>query len=80
MSEIHTTDIREAGWPMTLAGLVYETRAGAGMTQAQLAAALETSQSAVAAWENGSRAPTVEALERVARACGKRLHISIDVD
>jgi transcriptional regulator with XRE-family HTH domain len=36
-----------------------------------------TSQSAVAAWENGARTPGIDALERLAAACGKRLHITI---
>jgi DNA-binding XRE family transcriptional regulator len=61
---------REAGWAMDLAELVYTTRTKAGLTQTELAAAMGTSQSAVAAWENGARTPGVETLERLARACG----------
>jgi DNA-binding transcriptional regulator YiaG len=75
--EIYDTAYAEAGWAMELAELVCSTRTQAGLTQAQLARAMGTSQSAVAAWENGARVPTVEALERLARACGKLLHISI---
>lgn len=75
--ELYTTAYAEAGWAMQLAELVYKTRTEAGLTQAQLAHAMGTSQSAVAAWENGARVPGVEELERLARACGKHLHITI---
>lgn len=67
----------DAGRAMDLAELVYTARTAAGLTQAQLAEAMGTSQSAVAAWENGARTPGIEALERLAAACGKRLHITI---
>ncbi|BBZ28815.1 hypothetical protein MMAD_31100 [Mycolicibacterium madagascariense] len=67
----------DAGRAMDLAELVYTARTGAGLTQTQLAAAMKTSQSAVAAWENGARMPGIEARERLAAACGKRLHITI---
>lgn len=67
----------DAGRAMDLAELVYAARTGAGLTQTQLAAAMGTSQSAVAAWENGARTPGINALERLAAACGKRLHITI---
>ena len=50
------------------------------MNQAQLAAALGTSPEAVAAWESGADVPRVDVHERLAQACGKRLHIRIDVD
>lgn len=67
----------DAGRAMDLAELVYAARTEAGLTQTQLAAAMGTSQSAVAAWENGARTPGIDALERLAAACGKRLHIAI---
>lgn len=67
----------DAGRAMDLAELVYTARTDAGLTQTQLAAAMGTSQSAVAAWENGARTPGIDALERLAAACGKRLHIAI---
>lgn len=67
----------EAGWAMEIAELVYRTRTESGFTQSQLAAAMGTSQSAVAAWENGARVPGIETLERVAQACGKQLRITI---
>lgn len=67
----------DAGRAMDLAELVYTARTEAGLTQTQLAEAMGTSQSAVAAWENGARTPGIDALERLAAACGKRLHIAI---
>jgi ribosome-binding protein aMBF1 (putative translation factor) len=67
----------DAGRAMDLAELVYTARTDAGLTQTQLAAAMGTSQSAVAAWENGARTPGIDALERLAAACGKRLRIAI---
>jgi len=66
-----------AGRAMDLAALVYAARTETRLTQTQLAAAMGTSQSAVAAWENGARTPGIDALERLAQACGKRLHITI---
>jgi len=75
--EVYDHAYHDAGRAMDLAELVYNTRAEAGLTQNQLAAAMGTSQSAIAAWENGARTPGVDALERLAKACGKRLHITI---
>lgn len=67
----------DAGRAMDLAELVYATRTEAGLTQTQLAEAMGTSQSAVAAWENGARNPGIDALDRLAAACGKCLRIAI---
>lgn len=76
--QFYDSAYRDAGWSTNLAQLVYITRVGAELTQAELAAAMGTSQSAVAAWESGARTPGVETLERLATACGKHLHISIE--
>jgi transcriptional regulator with XRE-family HTH domain len=73
-------EIHEAGLSLDLPDLIFETRAGAGLNQAQLAEALGTSREAVAAWESGTEVPRVDVLERLAQVCGKRLHIRIDVD
>lgn len=73
-------DIHEAGLALTLSDLVFETRAGADMTQAELAAALGMDRETIAAWESGEAVPRVDELERVAQVCGKRLHIRIDAD
>ncbi len=73
-------DIHEAGLSLDLPDLIFETRVGAGMNQAQLAEALGVSREVVAAWESGAEVPRVDMLERLAQVCGKRLHIRIDVD
>ncbi len=73
-------DIHEAGLALDLPDLIFETRAGAGMNQGQLAEALGISRELVAAWERGTEVPRVDELERLAQVCGKRLHIRIDVD
>lgn len=80
MAERESMDIHEAGLSLDLSDLVFETRIGANLTQAELATALGTSQDAVAAWESGAEAPRVDELAKLARVCGKRLHIRIDVD
>ncbi|HTM84447.1 MAG TPA: helix-turn-helix transcriptional regulator [Mycobacterium sp.] len=77
--EFYDSAYRDAGWSTNLGQLVYVTRAGAGLTQTDLATAMGTSQSAIAAWESGARTPGVETLDRLARACGKRLHVSIEM-
>jgi ribosome-binding protein aMBF1 (putative translation factor) len=67
-----------AGLAMELAETVYRARETAGLTQTELARRMGTTQSAIAAIESGARTPTVDLLERLARACGQRLTISID--
>jgi len=47
------------------------------LSQRELAARLDTSQSVVARWENGTRSPTMETVTRALRACGFELGISI---
>lgn len=53
--------------------LIRRARREAGLTQAELARRAATSQSAVAAYESGTKTPTVETLERLLRAAGQRL-------
>lgn len=66
-----------AGLAMELAETVFRAREAAGLTQTELARRMGTTQSAIAAIESGGRTPTVELLDRLARACGGRLTISI---
>lgn len=66
-----------AGLAMELAETVFRARQAAGLTQTELARRMGTTQSAIAAIESGARTPTVELLDRLARACGGRLTISI---
>jgi len=57
--------------------LIRGARRRAGFTQAELAKALGTTQSVVARWESGRVSPTLETLDRVVRACGLDLVISL---
>lgn len=54
---------------MKAPALIREARLRAGLTQAQLARKLQTTQSVVARWESGVRSPSLETIERIARAC-----------
>lgn len=60
-----------------IATMLIEARAKAGLTQAQLATKMGTTQSAIARLESGKRMPSIETLESYARATGCRLHIEI---
>jgi transcriptional regulator with XRE-family HTH domain len=62
------------------AGLIREARVAAGLTQAQLAARLHTTQSVVSRWERGGDEPRLSTLERILRACGRRLSLSVEED
>ncbi|HSJ49946.1 MAG TPA: helix-turn-helix transcriptional regulator [Actinomycetota bacterium] len=53
--------------------LVREARRRAGLSQAELAHRIGTTQSAVARLEGGGSVPSLERLERIARACGLEL-------
>ena len=55
--------------------LIRDARREAGLTQAQLAAELGISQSAIAKLERAGCNPTVETLDRVLRATGHRLQL-----
>ena len=61
-----------------LARLLIEARTGAGLTQAQLAKRMKTTQSVIARLESGRVHPSTKTLERIARATGTRLRISFD--
>ena len=58
-----------------LARCLIETRARAGLTQAELAKRMKTTQSVVARLESGRVYPSTKTLERLARATGTRLRI-----
>jgi transcriptional regulator with XRE-family HTH domain len=57
------------------AHLVRDARRAAGLTQAELAQRLGTTQSAIAKLERPAANPTVETLDRVLRATGHRLQM-----
>lgn len=61
-----------------LASAVIGARARAGLTQAELAERMGTSQSAVARLESGKARPSVATLEKLAKATGSRLRIALE--
>ena len=67
----------QAGVAMRLAELFYETRTAAGLSQTELARRMVTRQPVIARIEGGGSTPTVDMLDRLARATGKRLEISL---
>lgn len=62
------------------AALLREARKAAGLSQRQLAQLADTSQSAISAYEAGRREPTLPILDRMIRASGHRLGLSLEVD
>lgn len=56
---------------------VIAARARAGLSQAQLAERMMTSQSAIARLESGRSRPSVRTLEKLAAATGAKLRISL---
>ena len=61
-----------------VARALIEARTQAGLTQAELAARMKTTQSAVARLESGRTPPSTRTLEKVARATRTRLRIQFD--
>lgn len=67
----------EAGLALRMAGLFYAARTGAGLTQTELARRMGTTQPTIAKIEGGGRVPTIDMLDRLARAVGQRLEVSL---
>ncbi len=61
-----------------LARSLIKARIGAGLTQAQLAKRMKTTQSAVARLEGGRIHPSTSTLGKVAQATGTRLRIRFE--
>ena len=59
---------------------VYELRKTAGLTQAELAERMGTTQSAIARLEGGERMPTMDVLRRVAQAVGGELTVTMTAE
>lgn len=57
--------------------LVYRLRTEAGLTQADLAGRMGTTQSAIARMEGGGTRPTLETLEKLAVAIGGELVVGV---
>jgi len=69
-------DAQAAGFD--LASELIAARARAGLTQAQLAQRMGTTQSAVARIENGRRAPSMRTVQRYASATGTRAVLRLE--
>lgn len=63
-----------------LVSTLIEARTRAGLTQAQLASRMKTTQSVIARLEGGRVYPSTRTLERIAEATGTRLRISFESD
>jgi ribosome-binding protein aMBF1 (putative translation factor) len=61
-----------------LASALIAARTKAGLTQAQLAARMQTTQAVIARLEGGQTKPSTRTLERFATATGMRLRISFE--
>lgn len=57
--------------------LIREARRRAGLTQAELAARAGTAQPAIARWESGSTAVSLDDVIRLVRLCGLELELHI---
>ena len=57
--------------------LVHRLRSEAGLTQAELASRMGTTQSAIARIEGGGTRPTLETLEKLARAVDQELVVGV---
>ncbi len=62
---------------LDLAEKVSYARLQAGLTQRDLAKAMQTSQCVVARWETGKRIPSVTTLDRLAEVTGLRLEVRL---
>jgi predicted nucleotidyltransferase/DNA-binding XRE family transcriptional regulator len=60
---------------MDATALLRDARMHAGLSQAALAEAAGTSQSAIARYETGAAQPSLTTLERLLAACGQRLEL-----
>ena len=59
-----------------LARALIQARQMSGLTQAELAERMETTQSAVARWESGKHLPSCQTLQRLARATNTDLRVT----
>ena len=68
----------EEGWLFAqIAGQVADRRKERGLSQADLAALVGTTQSAIARLESGGRPPRINTLLRIANALDADLHIEL---
>ena len=62
---------------MNVFSVIQKTRQRAGLTQADLAQRVGTTQSAISRLENGRVRPSIETIERLAKACGATLELRL---
>ncbi|WP_406854124.1 helix-turn-helix transcriptional regulator [Alsobacter sp. KACC 23698] len=62
---------------MALAFELADARRAAGLTQAQLAERMDTTQSTVARWEKGAQEPSIRSLRKFAHAVGRRVKVEL---
>lgn len=62
----------------SLAAAMIEARSRAGLTQAEVAKRMKTTQAVVARLEGGGSKPSTRTLEKFAKATGSRLKISFE--
>ena len=62
----------------SLIGVLIDARVAAGLTQAQLARRMKTTQSVIARLEGGQAQPSTRTLARLAAATGTKLKISFE--
>jgi transcriptional regulator with XRE-family HTH domain len=68
----------EEGWLFgQIAGQVADRRKERGLSQADLAALVGTTQSAIARLESGGRPPRIDTLLRIANALDADLHVEL---
>ena len=68
----------EEGWLFAqIAGQVADRRKERGLSQADLAELVGTTQSAIARLESGGRPPRIDTLRRIANALDADLHIEL---
>jgi transcriptional regulator with XRE-family HTH domain len=64
-------------WSTVEAGVALrDARVGAGLSQAELAERVGTSQATISAYENGTKQPSVATLSRLLAATGSRLTVT----
>ena len=73
----NAAEIEEQQAKMDLVIALYEARKAAGLTQKQLAEKLGTTQANIADLERGRRNITFSTLAKYARACGKRITVTL---
>lgn len=74
----YVREYEELETEFALVSAVIGARARAGLTQAELAERMGTSQSAIARLESGRGRPSVATLEKLAKATGSRLRIALE--